>query len=254
MLWLGAASCRSGRLVVVLVGGFFMLSFLKHKFSKKNKVFASWGAAHVVIPALLGVALSVGLVVWHLHTDQGRVLALQEQAVAAAEGGVAPVQAGKVGGGFSLINQDGKIAKDTDFAGKYLMIYFGYTYCPDMCPTGLQSMSRALDMLKDEVGKVQPLFITVDPARDTPQRLKEYDSAFHPSIIGLTGSAEQIAAVAKEYQVYYEKGEGDQDYEVAHSSEIYLMNPAGALVATFEEEVEPRLIVEALKKDWGEKL
>ncbi len=231
-----------------------MLSFLKHKFTKKDKLLASWGAAHVVIPAVIGLALSLGLVVWHVQTDQGQVQELQQQAAAVAEGGAAPIQTAKIGGGFSLINQDGKATKDTDFLGKYLMIYFGYTYCPDMCPTGLQSMSRALDMLKDEVGKVPPLFITVDPARDTPQRLKEYDSAFHPSIVGLTGSAEQIAAVAKEYQVYYEKGEGDQDYDVAHSSVIYLMNPKGALVATFEEEVEPNLIVQALKKAWGEKL
>ncbi len=151
---------------------------------------------------------------------------------------------------FALINQDGKTVRDTDFAGKYLLIYFGYTSCPDMCPTGLSSISHALDQLGKESDKVQPLFITVDPARDTPTRLKEYDASFHPKIIGLTGTEAQIAAAAKAYDVYYKKGEGEEEYEVDHSSLIYLVDPSGALMTTFDEEVAPTKLTAALRKAW----
>ncbi|MDR3423857.1 MAG: SCO family protein [Alphaproteobacteria bacterium] len=195
------------------------------------------------IAFLAGVALTVCVVALQAHRAQ---VGMQEMAGAAANDGA--LDRDKLGGPFTLTNQDGKIVSDRDFAGRYLLIYFGYTFCPDICPTGLQSMSRALDELKGDADKIQPLFITVDPARDTPQRLKDYNSAFNPRIVGLTGSAEQIAAVAKEYQVYYEKGEGDEDYEVDHSTLIYLMNPAGKLVATFGEETDPQAIVAAFKK------
>jgi protein SCO1/2 len=232
-----------------------MMTFLKHKFTRKDKVLAKWSFIHVMIALLAGIALAGWLVVWQVNTDKSRVTELKQQAVETADAPASslPPNTANIGGPFTLTSQDGKSVSDTDFAGKYLLVYFGYTNCPDMCPTGLQSMSRALDMLKTDADKVQPLFITVDPARDTPKRLKEYDSAFHPKIIGLTGSAEQIASVAKEYQVYYEKGEGDQDYEVDHSSVIYLMDPSGKLVTTFDEEVDPNAIVAALQKAWGTK-
>jgi len=229
-----------------------MLSFLKHKFSRKDKVLAKWGSLHVAIAVLAGIALAGWLILWQASKDQMRVQELNQQASAVVnQSSTVPPDTTNVGGPFTLTSQNNTPVSDKDFAGKYLLVYFGYTNCPDMCPTGLQSMSRALDMLKTDADKVQPLFITVDPARDTPARLKEYDSAFHPKVIGLTGSAEQIAAVAKEYQVYYEKGEGEQDYEVDHSSLIYLMDPSGKLVTTFEEEVDPKVIVTALQKAWG---
>ncbi len=205
---------------------------------------------HLAIAALAGICLALGLLVWQSQNDAARVDDLQQIASAETDnsGINIPPNTGHVGGAFTLTGQDGQTVSDKDFAGKYLLVYFGYTSCPDMCPTGLQSMSRALDMMGPSADKVQPLFITVDPARDTPKRLKEYDSSFHPKIIGLTGSTDQIAAVAKEYQVYYKKGEGDQDYEVDHSSVIYLMSPNGDLVTTFDEEVDPKQIVAALQK------
>ena len=231
-----------------------MISFLKHKFSKKEKFFAKWGLAHLSVALMIGGFLAVWLVMWQQHKDEIRNDLLRQDAIHISDqADPIPPNSGKIGGSFALTDQDGKKVSSSDFAGQYLLVYFGYTNCPDMCPTGLQSISRALDALKKDADKVQPLFITVDPERDTPKRLKEYDSAFHPKIIGLTGNAFDIAAVAKEYQVYYRKGEGAQDYEVEHSSLIYLMNPAGELVTTFDEEVDPQNIVAALKKAWAEK-
>jgi protein SCO1/2 len=229
-----------------------MLSFLKHKFSRKEKVLARWSVMHIVIAIFAGIALAGWLVIWQSGQDKGRIEQLQTDAAETVDQPTSiPPNTVKIGGPFTLISQDNKQVSDTDFAGKYLLVYFGYTSCPDMCPTGLQSMSRALDELKSDADKVQPLFITVDPARDTPAKLKDYDSAFHPKIIGLTGTPDQISAVAKEYQVYYQKDEGDQDYEVDHTSLIYLMDPSGALVTTFNEEADSSLIVAALQKKWG---
>lgn len=229
-----------------------MLNFLKHKFSRKDKVIARWSFVHLAIALLAGIALAGWLVIWQSHSEQGRVSELKQGAIqTVADSSTIPPNTAKIGGPFTLTSQDGKPVSDKDFPGKYLLVYFGYTSCPDMCPTGLQSMSRALDQLKGDADKVQPLFITVDPARDTAQRLKDYDSSFHPKIIGLTGSAEQIAAVAKEYQVFYQKGDGKDDYTVDHSSLIYLMDASGNLVTTFDEEVDPKAIVTALQKAWG---
>jgi protein SCO1/2 len=229
-----------------------MLSFLKHKFTRKDRLLAKWGLSHLIIALLAGGALAVGLVIWQSYQDSGRARSLKQEATETVDQpSRIPPNNARIGGPFTLTGQDGQQVTDKDFAGEYLLVYFGYTYCPDMCPTGLQSISRALDQLNGDADKVQPLFITVDPARDTPARLKEYDSAFHPKIIGLTGTPEQIVSAAREYQVYYEKGEGDQDYEVDHTSLIFLMNPAGNLVTTFDEEVDPKLIVAALQKAWG---
>jgi protein SCO1/2 len=228
-----------------------MLTFLKQKFSRKERAIAKWSFAHVVLALLAGILLAGWLVMWQSHKDTGRVQELKQAAVETVDQpSPIPPNTAKIGGAFRLVGQNGQPVSNTDFPGKYLLVYFGYTSCPDMCPTGLQSISRALDTLKADADKVQPLFITVDPLRDTPQRLKEYDSAFHSKIIGLTGTPDQIANVAKEYQVYYEKGDGDQDYEVEHSSLIYLMDPEGNLVTTFDEEVDPKLIVAALQKAW----
>ncbi|MDR3448847.1 MAG: SCO family protein [Alphaproteobacteria bacterium] len=231
-----------------------MLSFLKHKFSKKDKFFARWGISHLLVALIVGGLMAGWLVLWQHHSDEGRVEQLAQSAdkAAAEPNKDLPPDTAKIGGPFSLTSQDGKIVTEHDFPGKYLLVYFGYTSCPDMCPTGLQSISIAMDALQGEGDKVQPLFITVDPARDTPKKIKDYDAAFHPKIIGLTGTAEQIASVAKEYQVFYQKGEGDQDYEVQHTSLIFLMDPNGNLVTTFDEEVNPKAIVAALQKAWGQ--
>lgn len=139
-----------------------------------------------------------------------------------------------IGGPFALVDGSGKRVTDRDLRGKYLLVYFGYTYCPDVCPSTLNEVSAALDKLGSKAAWVQPLFITVDPKRDTPEVMAKYAAAFGPRIIGLTGTSEEIAAVAKEYRVYYaahSTGAGRDDYAVDHSSILYLMGPDGRFVA-----------------------
>jgi protein SCO1/2 len=146
-----------------------------------------------------------------------------------------------IGGGFSLMDQDGKPRTEKDYAGFYKLIYFGYTFCPSICPTELQKMSAAYARLpKDRQGKIKLLFISVDPDRDTPEILKNYTDLFHANLIGFTGTQKQIDAVKKSYQVYSSKAvdpnnpEPNEDYAVDHSSYIYLTGPDDKLLAMFK--------------------
>jgi protein SCO1/2 len=140
-----------------------------------------------------------------------------------------------VGGPFTLVNQDGQTVTDKDFSGRYLLIFFGYTYCPDICPTELQVMTQALAAMGDRASAIRPLFITIDPERDTPEVMKSYVENFDGNLVGLTGSAEQIAAAAKAYRVYYKRAgnSASSDYLMDHSSIIYLMGPDGRFVTHF---------------------
>src|SRR5262245_22984597 len=133
-----------------------------------------------------------------------------------------------IGGPFTLVATNGQMVTDKTYRGKWTLIYFGYTFCPDACPTVLTNLSIALNLLRNEADKVQPLFITVDPKRDTRQVLADYLKSFDPRIIGLTGSKEQTAAVAKAYRVYVESSpaESSDNYLVDHSSYVYLMDPS----------------------------
>jgi len=135
------------------------------------------------------------------------------------------------GGPFELLDQDRRIRRDSDFRGRFLLIFFGYTGCPDVCPLDLAVMAGALDLLGEEAGRIQPLFITVDPARDTPEVLADFVSGFHPRLLGLTGSEAQIRAVARAYRVHRRKvivdPEHPEDYLVDHGSLTYLMGPDG---------------------------
>ena len=150
-----------------------------------------------------------------------------------------PVQssgAALVGGPFSLVGTDGKTVTDTDFRGRYMLIFFGFTHCPDICPAELQVIAQALDKLGDKGKKVVPVFITLDPGRDTPQVMGEYVKSFGPNFVGLTGSPEAIAAAAKSYRVAYAKVENKEsasDYSVDHSALVYLMDPEGKYVTHF---------------------
>ena len=142
-------------------------------------------------------------------------------------------QAAQVGGPFTLVDGAGKAVTDQTFRGKFMLVYFGYTFCPDVCPTTLNDVAQALDKLGAKADRVQPLFITVDPARDTPAVIKQYAAAFSPRLQGLTGTADQIAAVAHEYRVYYaphKTGPNPGDYTMDHSSILYLMDPKGTFV------------------------
>jgi protein SCO1/2 len=141
---------------------------------------------------------------------------------------------GPIGGPFALIDHTGKLRTDEDFRGKLLLIYFGYSYCPDVCPTDLLQIGLAVDGLGAGAEAVQPLFITLDPERDTAVHLAAYVPLFHPRLIGLTGSAEQIRRVALAYKVYYAKYPPDSpDYVIDHSSFVYLVDEAGKYIGFF---------------------
>ncbi|MCW0235815.1 MAG: SCO family protein [Ferrovibrio sp.] len=155
-----------------------------------------------------------------------------------------------IGGPFSLTDQDGRIVSDKDFAGKLMLVYFGFTNCPDICPTGLQTIALAMDELGADAAKVQPILITVDPERDTPPVMKEYVQAFHERLVGLTGTPEQIAAVAKAYRVYYQKvtlKESSLGYSVDHSGFIYLMDGKGQYLSHFRHDATPDQMVQKIR-------
>jgi protein SCO1/2 len=230
-----------------------MRKLLKNKLTKKNKRLLEIRALQALLTLILGVAVALGVVLWQVNKDEARRLSLQIEAEKAVQNSVLPPDTKPIGGPFTLIDQDGKTVTDADFKGNYLLVYFGYTYCPDICPTGLESIAHALDQLGDDADKVQPLYITIDPVRDTPAKLKHYIESFHPEIIGLTGSPAQIAAVTKAYQVYYAKGEkvDEHDYLMDHSSLIYLMGPNGKYITSFPENAEPKALVAALREEWA---
>ena len=154
-----------------------------------------------------------------------------------------------VGGPFSLTDHTGRRVTEKDFLGRYMLVFFGYTYCPDVCPTELQVMTAALDELKEAGDAIVPVFITVDPERDTPDTVRAYVENFSPRLVGLSGTLEEIAAVAKAYRVYYARsGEGkSEDYLMDHSSIIYLMGPDGTLVRHFGYTTDARQLAAELK-------
>ncbi|MBA3863440.1 MAG: SCO family protein [Erythrobacter sp.] len=157
---------------------------------------------------------------------------------AAAPGAEPPLAGAAIGGDFALTASDGRTVKWDDFAGKYRVVYFGYAFCPDICPTDMQRVAQGLKVLKAsdpaKAAKIQPIFITVDPERDTPQVVGEFAAAFSPDIIGLTGTPDQIAATAKTFKVFYAKGEVVEGggYLVDHSAITYLFGPQGEPLAT----------------------
>jgi protein SCO1/2 len=140
-----------------------------------------------------------------------------------------------IGGPFTLVADTGRTVTDRSYRGKWLLVFFGYTHCPDVCPTTLNAIAASLRQLGPAAAQVQPLFITVDPEHDTPQVLADYVKAFDPRIVGLTGTPEQIAAVAREYRVYYAQDETAQerDDQLDHSAFVYLMTPQGKLAQVF---------------------
>ncbi len=154
-----------------------------------------------------------------------------------------------IGGPFRLRAGDGREITDAEFRGRWMLVYFGYTHCPDACPTALQDIANALDSLGPEAKrKVAVLFITVDPERDTPAVMQDYVSAFDAGITGLSGTPEQIAVAAKAYRVYYAKHpKAGGNYDMDHSSIIYVMNPRGRFAANFTHETPPDAIAAKLR-------
>lgn len=153
-----------------------------------------------------------------------------------------------IGGPFQLIDDTGTPVTDEDFRGRLMLVYFGYTYCPDFCPISLQDLSLAMDQLGDRASEVAFLSISVDPERDTPDHLASYVELFHPRLRGLTGSSEAIAAVAKEYRVYYQRHEDESSagYLVDHSTLSYLMGRDGRYLTHFNYGTTPETIAEGI--------
>ncbi|MFA9549727.1 MAG: SCO family protein [Hyphomicrobium sp.] len=141
-----------------------------------------------------------------------------------------------IGGPFSLVDQNGTRVTEKDFRDRYMLVFFGFTSCPDICPAGLQLVAGALDKLGEKADRVVPVFITVDPERDTPAKLGEYVGNFDSRFVGLTGTPEEIAKAAKAYRVYYKKvpnADLPDDYSIDHTSIFYLMDPNGEFVTHF---------------------
>lgn len=147
-----------------------------------------------------------------------------------------------VGGPFTLTDHTGKRVTDKDYRGQEMLVFFGFTSCPDICPAAMQLVSAALDKLGPKAERVTPIFITVDPQRDTPERLAEFVDHFNPRIVGLTGTPEETAAAAKAYRVYYKKVEDNDapdDYTMDHTSIMYLMDQNGEFITHFSPTTTP---------------
>ena len=165
-----------------------------------------------------------------------------------------PLQGAKLGGAFTLVDQDGKQVSDRQFDGKYRIVYFGYTFCPDVCPIDLQTIAKAMRQLDKSdpalSAKVQPIFITVDPERDTPQVLKQYVSAFYPRLIGLTGSTSQIEDVKKKFGIFSQKADraDASEYAVDHSRIVFLFGPKGEPIAILPHEQGAEAVAAEIKR------
>ncbi len=186
----------------------------------------------MLIPYLLLVAAAAGLLLLWQARRGNEVPVL---------GKVVSTGTAAVGGPFTLTGQNGARVSSSDFRGRYMLVYFGYSMCPDICPTTLAVMADALGKIDPAGKKIVPVFITIDPERDTPKVLDTYMKAFGDQFVGLTGTPDQIAAVEKEYKVYARKEPLDPKkglaggYGMDHSSVIYLMGPDGKLVSFYDE-------------------
>src|SRR5947207_12106952 len=165
------------------------------------------------------------------------------------KGAAGTALASAIGGPFRLTDQNGKPVSDADLKGKWQLLFFGYTHCPDACPTALNEIALALDQLGAKRDAVEVVFITVDPERDTPEVLKSYVASFDAPIIALTGAPEAVAQAAKAYRVYYAKHpRPDGEYDMDHSAVIYLMNPEGRFTASFTPDSTAEAIAQRLQK------
>ena len=167
----------------------------------------------------------------------------------------ASARAVEIGGPFELVDQNGVTRTNADFEGSYLLVYFGYTYCPDLCPTTLIEMAEAVEVLAEldpaKAARVVPVFITVDPQRDTPDLLKGYAEGFHPRLVALTGSQRAVDKVGRKYGVFHARapGRGPDDYLVDHTSFVYLMGPDGRYLEHFEKDASVDDLVAALRRE-----
>ena len=187
---------------------------------------------------LLAAALTIGLglAAWRLFTPP-------------APNPLPASASHELGGPFALIDQDGRPSTDKDLLGKPSVLFFGYTYCPDVCPTTLGNLTQWLKALGPDADRLNLRFITIDPARDKPQQLKAYLSSFDPRIRGLTGSADAVAQAARAYNVYYSKvDQGSGAYAMDHSTSVYLMDARGHFVEPIGYGEEPAMAIDSLKR------
>jgi protein SCO1 len=200
-------------------------------------------------PKLLGVALvslllGGALAHWSLSGGPSSSGVIQSGALPATGKAL-------VGGPFSLTDHRGQRVSDRDFRGQPMLVFFGFTTCPDICPSGLQVIGAALDQLGPAGAKIVPVFVTIDPQRDTIEKMAAYVASFHPRLIGLTGSAEEVAGMLKAYRVYARKVPDERDparYTMDHSSIAYLMGPGGEMVAFAPELTRADSLAALLRK------
>jgi protein SCO1/2 len=200
--------------------------------------------------ALIVLAIVAWGVVWFRPDLVGGVVQTAlTGAAGVAQPGAIPAGGLKVGGKFTLTDTGGRTVTDETYRGRWMLVYFGYTFCPDVCPTELQTVANALDLLGPDADKVVPLFITVDPERDTVPVLADYVKLFDERLTGLTGTPDQIAAVARAYRVYYAKAtpKDSSSYLMDHSSFLYLMGPDGTLQALFRQGTSPQDLAAAIR-------
>lgn len=178
----------------------------------------------IAAASVLALAVSAGIAWWQVNNMTETVAGATKSAV-------------PIGGPFVMTDHTGRAVTEADYRGKYLLVYFGYSFCPDVCPTELGVIAQALDQLGRQADKVQPLFVSVDPERDTVAHLNDYVALFHPRLVGLTGTADQTRDIARAYRVYYAKApqkDGKPDeYLMDHSNFIYLMGPDGSFLGVY---------------------
>ena len=198
----------------------------------------------VFVSGILGIAIILASsMMWFGHerfqSSANELASTNESSSANDLAGLTPAAgSGKasIGGDFTLTDQNGNIVHSADLKGKFVLIAFGFTFCPDVCPTTLSTMTQALNTIGDLSNMVQPVFVSVDPERDTPAVLKAYASGFHPRLLALSGTQEQTREVTDAYKVYYQshkESPTDTNYLVDHSSFIYLMGPNGEYITHF---------------------
>jgi cytochrome oxidase Cu insertion factor (SCO1/SenC/PrrC family) len=184
-----------------------------------------------------------------LLSRRALVVALFLSLGAAAGQRVEPARAqNHPGGHFTLVDQQGRKVSDGDFRDKYLLVTFGYTFCPDICPLTLRDIALVMEQLGDLAARVQPLFITVDPERDTPEVLGRFVTAFDPRILGLTGTPEQIRGAAAAYFVQYDKAKEGDSYLMNHSSFTHLIGPDGTYLTSFLYGFKPEAVAEEIRE------
>ena len=188
------------------------------------------------------VVLALGVWYWASHGGAGLL------------GGAKQTGRVLIGGAFSLTDHQGKSVTEADFQGHYTLVYFGYTFCPDVCPMELQAITEALEQLGPKADRIVPLFITVDPERDTVPVLADYAENFHPRLRALTGTLEEVRVATRAYRVYFKKADGqeeDGDYLMDHTSLIYFMGPDGDYVTHFTFGTSPDEMAARLTKFLG---